>query len=53
MMICLRIATEADLDFVLAAEHSPENSLFVTCWTREQHAHTLVSEDVDLLINRD
>ena len=50
MKIRLRRATEADLDFVLAAEHSPENSPFVTRWTREQHAGSLISEDVGLFI---
>ncbi|MDQ2855719.1 MAG: GNAT family N-acetyltransferase [Acidobacteriota bacterium] len=50
MKICLRRAAEADLDFVLAAEHSPDNSPFVTRWTREQHAGSLLSEDVGLFI---
>jgi diamine N-acetyltransferase len=50
MKIRLRRATEADLDFVLAAEHSPENSPFVTRWTREQHAGSLSSEEVGLFI---
>lgn len=50
MKINLRRANESDLDFVLAAEHHPENSAFVTQWTREQHAKELDSDDAELLI---
>lgn len=50
MKIRLRRAIEDDLDFVLAAEHGPENSPFVTQWTREQHASTLGSADVCLFL---
>ena len=41
----LRATTENDLDFVLTAEQSPENSLFVTRWTREQHKAVFESRD--------
>jgi diamine N-acetyltransferase len=50
MKIRLRLATEDDLDFVLAAEHGPDNSPFVTQWTRDQHANTLGSADVCLFV---
>jgi diamine N-acetyltransferase len=45
MKTSLRRTTENDLDFVLNAEHCPENSPFVNRWTREQHAGILSSED--------
>jgi diamine N-acetyltransferase len=44
MNIRLRPTLEDDLDFVLSAERGPENSPFVTSWTREQHLAALTSE---------
>lgn len=44
MKICLRRTTKADLDFVLGAEQTAENRVFVSVWTREQHGAALESE---------
>ncbi|HWN12180.1 MAG TPA: GNAT family protein [Pyrinomonadaceae bacterium] len=41
---------ENDLEFVLSAEQSAENSSFVTVWAREQHLAALTSEDLSHLI---
>lgn len=46
----LRKTEEADLDYVLNAEHSDENRLFVTPWSREQHLHALADTDIAHLI---
>ena len=43
--ISLRAMTEADLDFVLAAENDPEHAPFVGRWEREQHLTALASEE--------
>lgn len=43
--ISLRAMTEADLDFVLAAEHDPEHAPFVGRWTREQHLTAIRAEE--------
>lgn len=43
----LRPTTVADLDYVLSAEQSDENRVFVTSWPREQHGSAL--SDADLL----
>lgn len=50
MNIRLVRTSEDDLDFVLSAEQSPENSAFVSMWTREQHLGALTSEDMSHLI---
>jgi diamine N-acetyltransferase len=44
-IIHLRQTTEADLDFVLDAEQSVENSQFITVWNRERHQHAANSDD--------
>jgi RimJ/RimL family protein N-acetyltransferase len=36
-LISLRPTTDADLDFVLAAEADPENAEFVRQWSRDRH----------------
>ncbi len=48
--IRLRSTGEADLDFVLHAEQSPENRAFVTGWTRDQHREAANSNDQRHLI---
>ena len=50
MKIRLRQTTETDLDFVLGAERSAENRLFVSSWTREQHQAAFGNEDLSHLI---
>jgi diamine N-acetyltransferase len=42
----LRPTTVADLEYVLAAEHAPENRVFVIPWTREQHGAALSDPDL-------
>jgi RimJ/RimL family protein N-acetyltransferase len=46
MGIHLRRTTEADLDFVLAAEQNEENRPFIGSWTREQHTAALSDQDL-------
>lgn len=48
--ITLRKTEESDLDYVLAAEHNPENSRFVIPWSREQHLQALGDPDLAHLI---
>jgi diamine N-acetyltransferase len=43
----------ADLDYVLQAEHDPENSRYVFSWTRQQHLQALANPDVAHLIVQD
>lgn len=50
MNIRLVRTTPDDLDFVLGAERSSENSAFVTVWAREQHLGALSAEDLSHLI---
>lgn len=44
--VSIRKTTEADLDFVIAAENVSENSLYVAQWTREQHIAAFHNEDI-------
>ena len=44
--ISIRKTTEADLDFVIAAENAEENSPHVLQWTREQHIAALYNDDI-------
>lgn len=46
MKIRLRNSREDDLDFILAAEQTAENRVFVSQWTREQHCAAFESEDL-------
>ena len=48
--ITLRKTDESDLDYVLAAEHNPENSRFVIPWSREQHLQAMGDPDLAHLI---
>lgn len=43
--IRLRPTRDADLEFVISAEHAPENSRFVTCWSRARHQAALKDPD--------
>ncbi len=49
-MITLRRTEESDLDYVLNAEHSPENRVYVTQWPREKHLAVLTDPDIEHLI---
>jgi diamine N-acetyltransferase len=49
-MITLRRTEELDLDYVLSAEHSPENRAYVTQWLREKHLAVLTDPDIAHLI---
>ncbi len=51
--IALRAMTEADLDFVLAAENDPEHAPFVGRWTREQHLSAIAAEEFSCFIVTD
>lgn len=44
--VSIRKTTEADLDFVIAAENAGENSPHVLQWTREQHIAAFHNEDI-------
>jgi len=48
--LTLRKTEEADLDYVLHAEHSDENRSFLIPWSREQHVQSLVNPDIRHLI---
>jgi RimJ/RimL family protein N-acetyltransferase len=48
--ISLRKTEEKDLDYVLAAEQDPANSMFVIPWSREEHRQALVKPDLAHLI---
>lgn len=50
MSINLRRTENADLEFVISAEHSAENSPFISPWTREQHVAAITSEDFAHLV---
>lgn len=52
-LISLRATTEADLDFVLAAENDPVHAPFVGRWEREQHMTAITSEEFDSFIVTD
>jgi len=45
-MVNLRRTTEDDLDFILSAEHAPDNRAYVIGWTREQHSASLHNADI-------
>jgi diamine N-acetyltransferase len=45
-LVRVRPTTVADLEYVLTAEHAPENSVFVMPWTREQHGAALSDPDL-------
>lgn len=49
-MVTLRSTQITDLDYVLAAETSPENSPYITQWSREQHIEVLTKPDAAHLI---
>ncbi len=44
-MIGLRRTAAADLDFVLALEHHPDQRSFIGQWTRDQHLETIARSD--------
>lgn len=44
--IHLRPTTRDDLDFVLAAEHAPDNARYVAQWPRERHAEAIDRADM-------
>lgn len=44
-MITLCPTQITDLDYVLNAEHSPENTPYVSSWSREQHIEALMNPD--------
>lgn len=44
--VSIRKTTEADLDFVIAAENGEENSRHVAQWTREQHIEAFHNDDI-------
>jgi RimJ/RimL family protein N-acetyltransferase len=48
--ISLRNTGENDLDYVLAAEHDPANSIFVIPWSRDEHRQALIQPDMAHLI---
>ena len=48
--LTLRKTEEADLDYVVHAEHSDENRLFLIPWSRERHVQSLVDPDFQHLI---
>ena len=50
MKIRLRPTKDSDLDFVLGAEQTAENRLFVISWTREEHQAAFGNEDLSHLI---
>ncbi len=50
MNISLRRSWEDDLDYILRAEQSADNSRYVTVWTREQHLDAFTSKDLAHLI---
>lgn len=49
-MVTLRSTQIPDLDYVLAAEHSPENSPYIGQWSREQHIDLFSQADAAHLI---
>lgn len=49
-MLLLRPTTEADLDFVLAAEQHPDNRPYVGQWRKDQHLAALSDTDMAHLI---
>jgi diamine N-acetyltransferase len=49
-MITLRRSEESDLDYVLSAEHGPENRAYITQWPREKHLAVLTDSDIAHLI---
>jgi ribosomal protein S18 acetylase RimI-like enzyme len=48
--IALRRTTSADLDFVLALEHHPDQAPFIGQWTRDEHLATIERADREHLI---
>lgn len=44
--VSIRKTTEADLDFVIAAENAVENVQHVVQWTREQHIAAFDNKDI-------
>jgi RimJ/RimL family protein N-acetyltransferase len=54
MSVRLRSTLKANLDFVLSAESHPDNSPFVSQWTRKQHEEALADADIaHFIIKRD
>jgi RimJ/RimL family protein N-acetyltransferase len=45
-VVRLRPTTDADLDFVVAAESAPENRPFIFPWSRERHLEGLADDDL-------
>jgi len=45
--IRLRPTKPEDIKFIIQAEHSPENRMFVGCWSEDEHLSSL--EDNDLM----
>ena len=52
-MVTLRSTQVPDLDYVLAAESSPENSPYIGQWSREQHIDLFSQADAAHLIVED
>jgi RimJ/RimL family protein N-acetyltransferase len=44
-MITLSPTTEADIEFVLAAESHTDNSAYIIPWTRERHLGAIIDDD--------
>ena len=50
LAITLRRTTPADLDFVLALEHRPDNRDYIGQWTREEHLASMARPDRQHLV---
>ncbi|MFZ5351350.1 MAG: GNAT family N-acetyltransferase [Bacillota bacterium] len=51
--LIFRLTTEMDLDYVINNENAPENSPYVTQWTREQHLQAMMDSDIYHIIIAD